>query len=220
MGVTYEIVLVDDRSPDDSWAVLKELASKHSTVKAYRLSRNFGQHYAITAGLTLVSGNWIVVMDCDLQDRPEEIPALYAKAKAGADSVVARRAQRQDSWAKRMSSKAYYSTFSYLTDTVQDPAVANFGIYHRKVINAILAMKDQIRYFPTMLQWVGFQREYLDVVHDARAEGESSYSWKSLFALAFNNILAFSDKPLKLTVSFGFYISAISLGIGIFYLIK
>lgn len=220
MGVSYEIVLVEDRSPDDSWKTLKALAAKTPSVRAYRFSRNFGQHYAITAGLNFAKGNWIVVMDCDLQDRPEEIPALYAKALEGADSVVARRAQRQDSWLKRMSSKAYYSTFSYLTDTVQDPAVANFGIYNRKVVNAILSMNDQIRYFPTMLQWVGFDRVYLDVVHDARAEGESSYNWSSLFALAFNNILAFSDKPLKLTVRFGFYTSVISLGIGVFYLIQ
>ena len=220
MGVSYEVVLVDDRSPDESWSVLKGLAEKSQAINAYRLSRNFGQHYAITAGLGLAKGKWIVVMDCDLQDRPEEIPALYAKALEGSDSVVARRAQRQDSWLKRMSSKAYYFTFSYLTDTVQDPAVANFGIYHRKVVSAILSMKDQIRYFPAMLQWVGFERVFLDVVHDSRAEGESSYNWKSLFALAFNNILAFSDKPLKLTVRFGFYVSAISLGVGIFYLIQ
>lgn len=220
MGVSYEVILVDDRSPDDSWTVLKQLAEKSPSVKAHRLSRNFGQHYAITAGLGLAKGKWIVVMDCDLQDRPEEIPALYAKALEGADSVVARRAQRQDSWLKRMSSKSYYATFSYLTDTEQDPAVANFGIYHRKVINAILSMKDQIRYFPTMLQWVGFERVYLDVVHDARSEGESSYNWDSLFALAFNNILAFSDKPLRLTVRLGFYISIISLSIGIFYFIQ
>lgn len=220
MGVAYEIVLVDDRSPDDSWVVLKELAEKRPSIKAHRLSRNFGQHYAITAGLGLAKGKWIVVMDCDLQDRPEEIPALYAKALEGPDAVVARRVQRQDKWSKRMSSKLYYSTFSYLTDTVQDPAVANFGIYDRKVVDAILTMKDAIRYFPTMLQWVGFDRVYLDVTHDARAEGESSYNWTSLFALAFNNILAFSDKPLRLTVRLGFYISAISMSIGVFYLVQ
>lgn len=221
IGVPFEIVLVDDHSPDGSWQMIKSLASDTPELKCYRLSRNFGQHNTITAGLSLASGNWIVVMDCDLQDRPEEIPSLYLKAKeTNADAVVARRAERRDTWLKRTSSKLYYSTFSYLTDTIQDPAVANFGIYHRKVVDAILSMKDQIRYFPTMLQWVGFSREYMDVEHDARAEGESSYNWKSLFALAFNNILAFSDKPLKLTIKFGFWIALVSLGIGVFYLIQ
>lgn len=221
MGVAYEIVLIDDRSPDGSWVVMRTLSNETPELKCFRLSRNFGQHNTITAGLSLAKGNWIVVMDCDLQDRPEEIPRLYQKAlESKADAVVARRAERKDTWLKRMSSRFYYSAFSYLTDTVQDPAVANFGVYNRKVIDAILSMKDQIRYFPTMLQWVGFQREYVDVEHDARAEGESSYNWKSLFALAFNNILAFSDKPLKLTVRFGFWIALISLGIGIFYLVQ
>ena len=220
LNVAYEIILVDDRSPDDSWRVLKELTAKYACLRVYRLSRNFGQHNTITAALGMTRGKWVVVMDCDLQDRPEEIPALYAKALEGADSVIARRTHWQDTWLKRISSKMYYATFSYLTDTVQDPAVANFGIYHQKVIAAILSMKDQIRYFPTMLQWVGFERTYLDVAHDARPEGESAYNWRSLFNLAFNNILAFSDKPLKLTVQFGFYVSIISLGIGIFYFIQ
>ncbi len=220
LNVPYEVILVDDRSPDGSWNVLKELTTTYSCIRAYRLSRNFGQHNTITAALGMTRGKWVVVMDCDLQDRPEEIPALYAKALEGADSVIARRAHRQDTWLKRMSSKMYYATFSYLTDTVQDPVVANFGIYHQKVIAAILSMKDQIRYFPTMLQWVGFERAYLDVAHDARPNGESTYNWRSLFTLAFNNILAFSDKPLKLTVRFGFYVSIISLGIGIFYFVQ
>ncbi len=221
IGVPYEIVLVDDRSPDGSWQAMKSLAADMPELKCFRLSRNFGQHNTITAGLSLAKGQCIVVMECDLQDITEEIPSLNRKVmETKADAVVARRAERRDTWLKRMSSKFYYSTFSYLTETVQDPAVANFGIYNRKVIDAILSMKDQIRYFPTMLQWVGFKREYVDVEHDARAEGESSYNWKSLFALAFNNILAFSDKPLKLTVRFGFWIALISLGIGIFYLIQ
>ncbi len=220
MELSYEIILVDDRSPDNSWKVLESIAKTNRQVKAYRLSRNFGQHNTITAGLTLAKGKWVVVMDCDLQDRPEEIPRLYEKTKDGFEAVLARRANRKDGWMKRKSSSLFYSLFSYLTDTEQDPSVANFGIYHQKVVTAILAMKDQIRYFPTMSQWVGFNRAYLDVQHDVRKEGESTYNWRSLFALAFNNILAFSDKPLKLTVRFGFYISITSLSIGIFYLIQ
>jgi len=218
MSVSYQIILVEDRGADNSWEKIKELSEEYPFLKAYRLSRNFGQHYAITAGLSKATGKWVVVMDCDLQDRPEEIPALYEKTKEGFESVVARRAVRQDGFAKRMSSKLFYSIFSYLTETEQDSSVANFGIYHTKVIHAILAMGDQIRYFPTMSQWVGFNRTYLNVKHQPRPEGESSYSFGKLLELAFDNILAFSDRLLRLTVKLGFWIAFISMSIGIFYL--
>ena len=218
IGVSYEIILVDDRSSDNSWAVLKELVKEHPSLNIYRLSRNFGQHNAISAGLSLAKGKWVVVMDCDLQDRPEEISRLYLKAKEGYEMILARRVNRQDKWLKRISSKLFFSTFGYFTNTIQDPLVGNFGIYHIIVIEAILSMGDEVRYFPTLTQWVGFHRGYLDVQHDARTQGESTYNWRSLFHLAFNTILAFSDKPLKLTVKLGFWISMFSLGVGVYYL--
>ena len=107
-----------------------------------------------------------------------------------------------------------------MTDIKQDSSIANFGIYRRKVVVAILSMQDYIRYFPTMSQWVGFSRTYLDVRHAERAEGKSSYTWGKLIALAFNNIIAFSDKPLRLTIGFGLSIVLFSFILGIMYLIK
>ena len=206
----YEIILVNDASPDDSWNVIAVESAKDKRVKGINLSRNFGQHNAITAGLSFAKGDWIVVMDCDLQDRPDEIPNLYRKAQEGYDSVFAQRLQRQDVFLKRFFSKMFYSLFSYLTETKQDPSVANFGIYNRKVIDAVLSMKDYIRFFPTMVQWVGFRKFYLPVQHDDRYEGKTSYNFKRLMQLALNNIVAFSDKPLRLTVKMGFVISLFS----------
>lgn len=220
LGVPYEIILVDDRSKDDSWRVMQGMVKEYDHLRIFRLSRNFGQHNTITAGLSQAKGAWTVVMDCDLQDKPEEIPNLYEKAlQSTADAVVARRTARQDRFTKRMSSTLYHIIFGYLTDTEQDPAVANFGIYSRKVIEAILSMKDQIRYFPAMLQWVGFERSYLNVEHGARTIGSSSYGMTALTRLALSNALSFSDKPLRLTVGFGFLVALSSMGIGLFYLV-
>ena len=176
----YEIILVNDQSPDDSWNVIKRICKEDKHVKGVNLSRNFGQHYAITAGLSKSSGEWVVVMDCDLQDRPEEIPNLYHKAMEGFDSVFAQRVERQDTFMKRLSSTIFYKVFSFLTDSKQDKSVANFGIYHRKVVNAILAMGDSIRYFPIMAQWVGFRKYYLPVIHAEREIGKSSYNFKQV----------------------------------------
>lgn len=216
----YEIILVDDGSPDGSWATIEGICAEHPRVKGIKLSRNFGQHYAITAGLAAARGAWVVVMDCDLQDKPEEIPGLLAKALEGNDLVLARRSVRMDSWLKRISSRVFYSLFSYLTDSTQDPSIANFGIYHQRVIQAILSMGDQIRFFPTMSQWVGFKRATVDVEHAARPEGGSSYTWSKMLDLAFNNIIAFSDKPLRLTVRLGLFISAAAFIMGGYFLIK
>lgn len=216
----FEIILVNDASPDKSWQVISEICRKDKRVKGINLSRNFGQHNAITAGLSFAQGEWVVVMDCDLQDRPDEIPNLYKKALEGWDSVFAQRINRQDSFFKRLSSKCFYSLFSYLTDTRQDSSVANFGIYSKKVVTAILSMKDSIRYFPTMAQWVGYEKYYLPVQHDVRLEGSSSYSLKQLYKLAFGNIIAFSDKPLKLVVKFGFTLSFLSMCIAFYFFIR
>lgn len=216
----YEIILVNDASPDNSWNVIRAECEKDSRVKGINLSRNFGQHYAITAGLSYAKGEWVVVMDCDLQDRPEEIPNLYNKAIEGYDSVFAQRINRSDSLLKRMSSKLFYKFFSYMTETRQDASVANFGIYNRKVVESILSMGDKMRYFPTQVQWVGFRKYYMPVEHDSRLEGKSSYSLKKLFRLAFDTIVSFSDKPLRLTMNIGALITMVSFLIGLIYLIQ
>ena len=203
----FEIILVDDRSPDDSWSRIQEQAARDPRVQGLRLSRNFGQHCAITAGLDRCRGEWVVVLDCDLQDRPEEIPALFATAQRGYDLVLARRTNRQDSWSKKLLSRLFYRVLSYLTETPQDPSVANFGIYNRKVIAAVLVMRENIRYFPTMVRWVGFRAAYLDVVHGRRADGRSSYGLSQRLNQALDITLANSDKPLRLAVKFGLVLS-------------
>lgn len=215
----FEIILVNDASPDASWEKIKDECQIDKRVKGINLSRNFGQHYAITAGLNYAKGEWVVVMDCDLQDRPDEIPNLYRKAQEGYDSVFAQRKVRNDGFLKKNLSRLFYKLFSYLTETKQDASVANFGIYHHKVIEALLSMKDQIRFFPTMVQWVGFRKYYLPVKHSERFEGKSSYNFKGLFKLALNSILAFSDKPLRLTVKLGFSIALISFIVMLIYFI-
>ena len=216
----YEIILVNDCSPDDSWNKIKELCERDKSVKGINLSRNFGQHYAITAGLTESSGEWVVVMDCDLQDRPEEIPNLYHKSQEGYDSVFAEIIERDDRFMKKFTSRAFNYVFAYFTDSPVDKKTNNFGIYNRKVIDAVLSMGDYIKCFPIEVRWVGFRIGYHQVVKDARAEGTSGYTWMKLIAFAFDNIIAFSNKPLKMALRFGFYIVLLSLLLACYYLVR
>lgn len=206
----FEIVLVEDGSRDDSWEAIRMACKRDSRIRGIQLSRNFGQHLAITAGLAEASGEWIVVMDCDLQDRPDQIPLLYNTALQGYDTVCAQRIHRNDPPLKKLASKLFYQVFSYLTGTEQDSSISNFGIYHRKVITSILSMQDANRYFPAMVQWVGYRRAKVPVLHATRFEGKTTYSLGKLMRLATNNILSFSDKPLSLIVFAGIAITGLS----------
>jgi dolichol-phosphate mannosyltransferase len=211
LSSSFEIIFVNDNSRDNAWDVIAELSHKDNRVKGINLSRNFGQHYAISAGLTFAKGKWIIIMDCDLQDKPEEITKLYNKALEGFDVVYGCRKNRQDGFLKVALSKLFYSLFGYLTNTKQDSRIANFGIYHKRVINAILSMGDTLRYFPTMVRWVGFKQTAIDIEHAERSEGKSAYSFKQLLRLSLDVILAFSDKPLRLTVKLGLGIAFMAL---------
>lgn len=217
---SFELILVDDCSPDDAWDAISQLARQDKRVLGLRLARNFGQHYAITAGLEASVGKWVVVMDCDLQDKPEEIPALLAKAKQGFEVVQACRRKRQDGFFKKLFSKIFYWFLSWLTGTKHDPTVANFGVYHRKVIDAVCSMREHIRYFPTMIKWVGFRRTTIDVTHSYRPGGESAYNLSKLVNLALDIILAYSDKPLRLTVKAGILISFTSLLFALYVVVQ
>lgn len=216
----FEIIYVNDASPENDWEIVTQLSKKDKRVKGINFSRNFGQHYAITAGLDFANGDWVVVMDGDLQDQPEEIIKLYEKAKEGYDVVLAKRISRQDNFLKKLLSKYFYKVLSYLTETKQDYTIANFGIYRKKVIAAILEMKDNLRYFPTMVHWVGFKSTSIAVTHSKRLRGKTSYSLRSLIHLSIDVMLAFSDKPLRLTVKLGFSIALLSIIYAIITLIK
>ncbi len=220
LDVNYEIILVDDRSPDNSWEVMKQLSAKFPEVKSIRLSRNFGQHPAIMAGLTKAKGEWVVVMDCDLQDQPKEISKLYNKALEGYDVVLASRRLRQDGFFKKLFSKLFYKVFNYLSGIDVNSEVANFGIYNRKVISSILQIEDYIKFFPLFIKWVGYRATTVSVEHGEREFGSSSYNFVKLFSIAFNTIISFSDKPLKIFTLLGFLISFVSVLFGFYFFVE
>ncbi len=216
----FEIILVEDCGGDRSWEIIQELAKQDPRVKGIQFSRNFGQHYGITAGLDHCDGDWVVVMDCDLQDRPEEIPRLYEKAQEGYDVVLAKRKNRQDAFFKKLISKVFYQVFNYLADLQYDAEVGNFRIISRKVLVNLRLMREQLRFFGGLVDWMGFPTGHIEVQHDARLEGKSSYTFKKLWKLATDTIIAYSDKPLRLSIKIGFVIALISFLGGIYLIFK
>ena len=203
----YEIILVDDYSPDNSWEMIQVLAKSDTRVKGIKLSRNFGQHYAISAGLDVSNGDWVVVMDCDLQDKPEEIPKLYSFALKGYQQVIGKRSVRQDKLFKKISSKLFFIILSFLLGSKVNSQIGNFGIYSRKVIDAIVSLREQSRSFGLLAIWVGFSRIEVDVTHAKRELGSSSYSLNRMINLAIDSIVSNSSRLLILTTKIGFLIA-------------
>jgi glycosyltransferase involved in cell wall biosynthesis len=216
----FEIVLVEDCGTDNSWQVIERLAAADARVRGIQFSRNFGQHYGITAGLDHCHGDWVVVMDCDLQDRPEEIPRLYAKAQEGYDIVLARRIARQDPPLKRITSWLFYKVFSYLADIEYDGASGNFRIMSRKVVTNFRRMGEQLRFFGGLVQWLGFPTASIEVEHSERFEGSSTYTFAKLWKLAAETIIAYSDKPLRIGVRFGFGMAGLAFSYGMYILLR
>lgn len=216
----FEIIMINDSSPDNAWEAIKELSKKDVRVKGINLSRNFGQHKAITAGLDYAKGNWIVVMDCDLQDQPEEIIKLYNKALEGYDIVFGRRAERKDSFLKKLSSKLFYKVYDYFTESKIDNTIANFSIISKKVLNILKQMREQNRTYPLFVNWVGFKRTEINIDHSSRDEGKSSYTLSKLINLAIDSIVSQSNKPLKLSIKFGFVVSFLSLIYGVLLIVR
>ena len=207
----YEIILVNDASPDNSWqAILQECSIDHR-IKGINLSRNFGQHRAILSGLQYAKGDWVIVMDCDLQDKPEEISTLYKKALEGYDVVFAQRVERKDNLLKRMSSTIFYSVFRFLSGVKFDNQVANFGIYKQSVIRTVRNMPERDRSFPVQVSYVGFKTTHIPVTHGQRQEGGSSYTLKTLLKYASGIIISNTNKPMRLVVALGFILSFLSM---------
>lgn len=212
---SYEIIFVNDNCPQNSWEVISTIAKNDKNVKAIKLSRNFGQHYAITAGIDYCSGNYVVVMDCDLQDKPQEIEKLYKKAIEGYDIVYGRRVERQDSFFKSFSSKLFHKTLEYFTESEHDHTIGNFGIYSKKVIEALKNLKEKSRDFLLLVKIVGFKKTAIDVEHDARAYGQSSYTLSKMISLAVDSIVSHSNKPLKLIIQLGLMVSVLSFFVAV-----
>lgn len=220
LGHAFEIVLVEDGSPDASWTEMAEAAAAHPEVVAVRLSRNFGQHRAITAGLEQARGTWIVVMDCDLQDKPEEIPSFLEKAKEGWDVVQGQRVFRRDSMIKRWLSTRFYATMGLMTGSRHDHSIANFGLYHRNAIEAVLAMRESVRFFPLQIQWSGFRRTGIPVDHGERELGQTAYTLSKALNLALDVLLSFSDKPLRLTIQAGLGVMGVAFLMAVWLMVR
>ena len=207
----FEIIFVDDGSVDDTWAVIEKEAKLDNRIIGLKLSRNFGHHYAITAGIHQAIGNWVVVMDGDLQDRPDVIPHLVEKANQGFDVVFVNRVDRPESLSYKVLQKIFYSILRFLSGFDFDSRQANFSIISRKVVEAFKSFPENARFYGSTIKWLGFKVSSIDASHGKRFQGKPSYTLRKRFKLASDIILAFSDRPLRMAIGLGITISLLSI---------
>jgi polyisoprenyl-phosphate glycosyltransferase len=204
----YELVFVDDRSVDDGWSVLGRLAAGDEHVRAFRLSRNFGQDAAITAGLHQAAGDWAVVMDCDLQEAPEDIPRLWAAAGEGYDIVRTTRRGWRHSAFRRFTSRVYRRL---TLETDVRPDYSNLSLLSRRVIDAFLRLHDRDREYMIALDWLGFDSTAIEIEHHERHAGESGYTLRGLIRVALDGMFFRSTVLLRLVVLLGFVVALIGV---------
>jgi dolichol-phosphate mannosyltransferase len=209
IGETFEILFVDDRGGDGAWEAISELARQDGRVRGIRLSRNFGQHAAITAGLADAQGRWAVVMDCDLQDPPEEIPRLWAKASEGFDIVYGRRKVKETTLLRRIAGRLYFKALHVFSGVRIEGEFGSFSLISRKVIDGFLRFRDKDRHYILILQWLGFDWAAVDYEPAARHAGESSYTLTSLIKHGLGGVFFQTTVLLRWIVYLGFILAAL-----------
>jgi polyisoprenyl-phosphate glycosyltransferase len=210
----FELVLVDDGSDDATWSIICTLVAEDASVRAFRLSRNFGHQAAITAGLAAARGDAVVVLDADLQDPPELIGELVARWREGFDVVYAVRRERTgEKRARLLAITAFYKLLRRIAGSEIPENVGDFRLMSRRVVDALGAMPERARFLRGMTSWVGFRQTGVTYVREARFAGESKYPPRKLLQLALDGITSFSTIPIRLVTWLGFLLVVFCLGV-------
>lgn len=218
---SFEIILVNDGSKDKTLEIMRTLAAKDPHIVAINLSRNHGHQLALSAGLSEAKGEYVFVLDADLQDPPELLtPMLERARKGGIDVVYGQRAARQgETWFKLFTAKAFYRTLSFLSETTIPENVGDFRLMHKRVLDKLLSMPEQQRFIRGMIAWIGFKQEAFLYERDARYAGVTKYPFLKLIHFAIDAITSFSIRPLRMAIPFAVFGAGLAafLGFGAIY---
>lgn len=208
----YEIILVEDGSVDNSWKMITEVCEFNPEVIGIKLTRNFGQHYAIAAGIEQAQGDYVIVMDCDLQDNPKYFKKIYQKSQEGFDVVFTIKKNRNHGFIKNFMANRFHKFFNWLVGNQvyqSDKLIGSYSLISRKVVNSYNMIKDYHKPYLVIIQWLGFKPAYINVEHEERYQGKSSYTFRKLISHAINGIVSQTDRLLYLIITFGFSMSLV-----------
>ncbi len=220
LNVSYEIILVDDGSTDQTLFAIEKIAREDSHVKYISFSRNFGHQLALYAGLVKSNGENVVLIDGDLQDPPEIINELWSKQQEGYDVVYARRNMRKgESFLKKLTAKIFYRLLNRITAVNIPVDTGDFRIINRKVVNELLRMNDHTKFLRGQIAWLGFKETAISYQRDERKSGNTNFKYRTMFRFAFDGITGFSNFPLKVASVTGIIVSLFAFAFIIYILL-
>lgn len=220
LGITYEIILVDDGSRDHTLQLIEKICSEDSRIKYISFSRNFGHQLALFAGVEKCSGHNIVLMDGDLQDPPETITALWNKKNEGYDTVYAKRNIRKgESWLKKATAALFYRILNKITSINIPVDTGDFRIISRKVADELIRMKDYSKFLRGQIAWLGFKETFISYDREKRKKGNTNFGYAQMLRFAFDGITGFSNFPLKFASISGIIVSLLSFVLIIYVLL-
>ncbi|MEM1080705.1 MAG: glycosyltransferase family 2 protein, partial [Pseudomonadota bacterium] len=194
----YEVVLIDDGSRDNTADAIDQWCSSNARVCGLFLSRNFGKEAALSCGLHFARGRAVVILDADLQDPPDLIPAMLARWRDGADVVLAKRvARKRDGWIKRITARAFYRVMAWLAESMVPPQVGDFRLLDRRVVDALAQLPERTRFMKGLMNYAGFKIDALEYERPGRSTGQSQWSLWRLWNLALDGITSFTTVPLR-----------------------
>jgi dolichol-phosphate mannosyltransferase len=210
-----ELIFVNDGSPNESLAQLRKTSDRFSFVRVIGLSRNFGQHIALSAGYQHARGQFVGSLNVDMQDPPNQIPLLLDRIERGdVDIVIGLRRDRKDSLSTRLTSHVFHYVLGKLTGYPIPLNMATIRIMNRRFVNAYNSLREKSRFLPGLEGWLGFERGYVEIEHEERTVGSSTYNFRKRFLMALDSIISFSDLPLRIVVLAGSAIAVLGLGLG------
>jgi len=211
IGMTWEVILVDDGSRDDTFAQIAAMHAADQRFKALAFSRNFGHQTAVFAGLSRAAGDFVAVLDADLQDPPEFVATCVAKLKAGYDVVYAVRRQRKENVFKRAAYAGFYRLLKAIAEVEIPLDSGDFCVMRQCVVSVLRSMPERDVFVRGLRAWSGFRQVGVEYERAARAAGETKYPLRKLVKLALDGVFAFSSLPLRLAIYLGFGSLAVSL---------
>jgi dolichol-phosphate mannosyltransferase len=216
-----ELIFVDDGSVGATPAQLREVAAKYGFVKTITLSRNFGQHIAISAGYAHATGRFVGMLNADQQDPPDQIPVLLRELDRGdCDIVYGLREVSKESWANRVSSKLFNQFLSRLTGYRVPDNVSTLRVMSRRFLDAYLRFEEKSRFLPGLENWLGFASRYVPITHQPRRHGRSSYNFRRRLTMALEAVVSFSDLPLRIVAGAGMVIALIGFALNLVLIIQ
>ena len=220
LNTSYEVIFVNDGSKDQTQHILQTLSEQDPLIKYVSFSKNFGKESAMLAGLSYSSGEYVLIMDADLQHPPSLIPAMLAKALEGYDQVIAKRDRSGEKFTRSFLTKLYYKLINSLVDVRLENGIGDFRLLSRRAVDALLSLKEYNRFSKGLFSWIGFNEAIIEYKNITREEGASKWSFASLLNYGIDGVISFNNKPLRIAIYLGLTVTLLDILYVLYMLIQ